>query len=258
MFIHQFDELKNKRLSIVLPDNPFFPYRGKHFEEGLDSIDKAELHQLQEKGGCGLRVNRLVIKGFLQLYPFLKPAFLDETRGRELKSMIRSGYNPAFKRCVAHKFLNELRTRRNLADFAPIDMAAGIAFKWDKSRDGEPETDWDNLLSIHYSLGKAAFCNDYPPSIYDVMRTANMRGGMILTKDEELYLAERARFHGLLEDLEYRKIVKQTMQGTQSRQHFRDILIASRQFSLHEIEAVKGFWQPGCKEILNANLRQKR
>ncbi|VAW18674.1 hypothetical protein MNBD_ALPHA09-1692 [hydrothermal vent metagenome] len=246
LFVQKYENLKNKRLSLAHPGNPFYPYIDKHFETGLDSKDKAELARVQENGDC-IKVDLLVIKGFLQLYPFLEPAFLDETNGNKLKFMISSGYSAPGSRCFAYMQLNELRARRSLEEFAPIDVGTEMAIIQKQRRDHQPETDRNIIYEIQFRLGRTAFCSDYPPSIKDVLTAANKNGGMILTVKEELYLTERARLHGLFENSEYQQKVEKIMRRTSSQQRFRSVEMASRRSRLHEIEAIDGFWSIACK-----------
>jgi hypothetical protein len=248
LFVQKYNAMADKRLPLSHRDNPFSSYLGRHFEEGLDSKDRVELLRLQKNGDCWL-IDRLLVKGFLQLYPFLKPAFIDETRGRKLSFMISSQYTAPDKYCFAQKMLNEIRARRNLADFAPIDMGLEIMLKQQRRRERKPETDRDFVSGIQLRLGDSAFCGDYPPSIKEVLANANKPGGVILTKDEELYLTQRARFHGLLEEGEYRQTLEKIRRGLLSHDHFNDILKASERSTLRKIEVVRGFWQPACKQF---------
>ncbi len=119
--------------------------------------------------------------------------------------------------------------------------------KQQRRRERKPETDRDIVSGIQFSLGGSAFCGDYPPSIKDVLASANKPGGLILTKDEELYLTQRARLYGLFKETEYRRTIEKIKQALQSHDHFNKILTASRKFRLREIETVRGFWQPACK-----------
>ena len=213
VFIQQFDKLENKRLPLDHPDNPFHLYTKTRFEDGLSPNDKAEFLKSQKQGHC-FEVDQLVIKGFKRLYPFLKPAFDTPKRSGDLIFMINHGYQDPTTRCIAHKLLNGLKKRVDLAQFPSIDMKREIEQTNKRAKLGKPETDRDVLIGIHFRLGKTAFCNDYLPSINDLISTANKPGGMKLTPDEELYLVERANDRGE-----------------------------------HKIPSIKGFWRKVCNTL---------
>ncbi len=253
LFLQRYEAMKGRNLAPSHPENPFHPYLAKHFEDGLDGENKAELTHAQETGDC-ITVENLAPKGFLNLYPFLAPAFEDGERGQELWSMLTLQGSAAINRCFDHKELSDLASRRDLSEFPPIDIAADIAYRqlhgW-----GDPKTDRDLLSSIYFSLGKAAFCHDYPASITDVMSSANRHGGMILTPHEMLYLAERAQAHSLLDLSTYQQTLAKIVHGFSSMREFHQVREASRWYKLRNIKAVTGFWQSACDEIHKIDRR---
>ena len=76
LFVQQYDTMADKRLPLSHRGNPFSLYLDRHFEEGLDNKDRVELLRLQKNGDCWL-TERVLVKGFLQLYPFLTSKFLN-------------------------------------------------------------------------------------------------------------------------------------------------------------------------------------
>lgn len=132
--------------------------------------------------------------------------------------MINYSYQDLTTRCIAHKRLNDLQKRADLAHFPPIDMKLEIEQKNKRAQQGKPETDRDILIGIYFRLGKTAFCNGYPPSINDLIATANKPGGMTLSAAEEMVLIEK-----------------------------------TNNLRQKEIRSIKGFWQKTCETLEDKN-----
>jgi len=195
----------------------------------------------------------MILKGFIQLYPFLKPAFDDEEIGRSIGSIVRVKYTMPVGYCYNRQSLNELVARRNLADFTPIDMEMEFAPNKEYRRKGRPAKDWDDLFKIQFRFGHQAFCHDYPPAIKEILATANRPGGMKLTQDEGLYLAERSRIYGIITEIQYQKAVEKMLAVSSKQEHFKKILSARKRLHMHEISQLDGFWHGGCKKSYEAN-----
>ena len=250
LFTQQFENLEDEFLPLAHPDNPFNPYLEKHFEEGLEDDDKEELYRLQEKGDCYSAV-QLVIKGFTQLYPFLKPIFMEKSlekrRGFALEFVVMSGYKPSSRRCTAYSLLNDLLPRRRLEEFPPIDFDAEFNRQIERFIQRKAKTDHDKMYRVIAMLGRLAFCFDYPPAIRDIRKSANNFGGMFLTAQEELYLIERADLQGLLNGSQYQKAIDKIRKKFSSPHQFSEIRTASRQSKFVEIDKIKSVWHRMCK-----------
>ena len=252
-FLQKFETLQNKHLPLDHPDNPFHGRTSPPFETGLDAKKHATFINAQTKGDCFL-VDQLIVEGFLNLYPFLEPAFKNEKTGGKLIFMLNHGYQSPATRCFAHKFINDLKKRRALKEFSPLNMGLEVDQKHERVKRSEPETDRDILISSQFRLGKTAFCSDYPLSIKDVITTANKPGGMILSLEEKLYLIERAHLHGLYSDQEHNQLIK-NMPSTAPLTQLRH---QSRHNRITQMQKVKGFWQQTCKTVHNmAKEREK-
>ena len=248
LFVRQYEKLTDKHLPLAHPDNPFSRYLDRHFEAGLDSKDKAALAILIERGDCWL-IHILLIKGFVQLYPFLNPAFRDKNRGNDLRGMIMTGSNSPRSYCHALKTLRQFSTWHDLKDFAPIDMQLELWLKNRRRSLGLIETARDIVSGLQFRFGTTAFCGDYPPSIKVILANANKPGGLILTKDEELYLIQRARLKGLYDNAKYRQAIAKINGESGPSDRFNQLLEISAQLRLHEFDGVLGYWQSVCNAL---------
>lgn len=255
VFSEQLDKLQNKYLPLNHPDNPFHPYLDKRFEDGLDKTDQTNLTNAQLKGEC-FKVDRLVEKGFLRLYPFLNPAFKNHEKASQLTFMLEYGYRDPFKRCSNYKHLNKFKKNHSLKDFPPLNLKDEIAQKYQRQKNGDPKNDKDELISILFGFGKSAFCNDYHLSISDIIEMAHQPGSMVLTIDEELYLTERANHYGLYNSEKYNDLLEKLRPKFKSSKHFDDIRTASRNKKIQQIDSLKGFWHQACKEIIETDKKE--
>lgn len=255
LFIQQLDKLENFRLPLNHPDNPFHPYLQKRFEDGLDKKDQTKLINAQLKGEC-FKVDRLVEKGFLRLYPFLKPVFKNHEKAGKLTFMLEYNYRTPFSRCSNYISLNKFKNNHTLEEFPPLNLKVEIAQKYQRLKNGGPKNDKEELISILFGFGELAFCKDYNLSIGDVIEMAHQPGGMVLTIDEELYLIERAKHYELYSQEKYNDLIKKLRPKFNSSKRFEDIRHASRNKKILEIDSLKGFWQAACKEILKTDKKE--
>ena len=254
LFIQQLDVLENFRLPLNHPDNPFHPYLDKRFEDGLDKKDQTNLIDAQLKGEC-FKVGRLVEKGFLRLYPFLKPVFKNHQKAGKLTFMLEYGYRAPFSRCSKYYYLNKFKNNHTLEDFPPLNLKVEIAQKYQRLKNGGPKKDKDELITILFGFGKLAFCKDYHLSIGDVIEMANQPGGVVLTNVEELYLIERANLYRLYSQEKYNDLIEKLRPKFNSSKRFDDIRHASRNKKILEIDFLKGFWREACKEVLETDQK---
>lgn len=253
IFLQKYDLVKDMRLPLAHPDSPFAPYLARHFEDGLSILDLETLRKAQEQGEC-LPIDRLVFKGFLGLYPFLKPAF--ESRGRKLKFLLISNYRTAFSRCFSYRSLREVLSRHELSEFPTFDMGVGLPLVQGRRWHDRTPDDREIMFSVQFRLGTIAFCDDYPPSLIDVLSMANKPGGMVLSPEEELYLNERANKHGILKISKYRQAINQFNQHFGSNENFRQLRIASKKNKLIHLKTISGFWQNACNSMRDNDQKQ--
>lgn len=255
LFIQQLDKLQNIRLPLNHPDNPFHLYLDKRFENGLNQTDKLNLRNAQLAGNC-FKVNRLVEKGFLQLYPFLKPIFKSHPKAGQLTFMIEYSYRNPSNRCMNYKHLNNFKRDHDLKNFPPLNMKHEITQKFQRVKRGDPKNVKDELISILFGFGKNAFCNDDPSSIGDVLKMAHQPGGMVFTTDEELYLTERAHQYGIYNQDEYDNALQKLKPKHKALKRFDDIRKLSQQKKIYQIDLINGFWQSTCKELLQPKKKK--
>lgn len=254
LFIQQLDKLENFRLPLDHPDNPFHPYLKKRFEDGLDKEDQTKFINAQLIGEC-FKVGRLVEKGFLRLYPFLKPVFKNHEKAGKLTFMLEYNYRAPFSRCSNYISLNKFKNNHTLEEFPPLNLKVEIEQKYQRLKNRGPKKDKDELITILVGFGSSAFCKDYHLSIGDVIAMANQPGGMVLTIDEELYLIERANHYELYSQEKYNDLIEKLRPKFNSSKRFEDIRHASRNKKILEIDFLKGFWREACKEILETDQK---
>jgi len=249
LFLQQLERLEGKRLSFTDPDNPFFPYRHQHFDVGLSEKERSNLHRLQELGQCAPHVYSLTVCGFFQLYPFLKPVFDDSQRAQKLELMIATADLAPINRCLYYRRFAALRQQVNPIRFDAIDMDRGTIFTHLHRPDGDTGVAWGTLRNLMFSLGILALCQDYPPSLSDLMALANKPGGLQLTKKEAFYLASRAHVHKLITTAQFNLVVGSLTPGTQDRAALEKIWKQEQQTRIHDLEPIDGYWQAACREI---------
>jgi hypothetical protein len=241
IFLEKYDALNGRTPSLAHAKSPFFPYHGKNFEEGLDAVKLQSLHGAQKNGNCIL-VHKLVLEGFLGLFPFLKPAFSDSDRGIYLRGMILTDDRPVLRRCWDHRKMKKLLTLYPLEELLPVDFA--------KKSLGHSSDLLDPKVPRRAlrGFGIRAFCDDYPPSIAELRAIANRNGGMALTEQEGLYLLERARLHGLGKG-EYLTTFARFKDHFNPNANLSRLRAASRSYRLADIDfKVEGYWQSRCRD----------
>lgn len=248
LFLEKYDALNGRTPPLSHADSPFYPYHKQLFESGLDTAKLKSLRAAQKKGNCIL-VDKLVVAGFLSLFPFLKSAFDDSNRSAILSFMISKGHRPEIGRCWDHREIRKLLMLRPLEELPAIDFPE---WSFDKSYD---LLDLKESRFALHGFGERAFCDDYPPSIADLRAIANRPGGMVLTEQEGLYLLERARVHGLGKD-EYLKTFARFKIHFSPDANLSRLRTASRQHTLEDIDLkVEGYWQSQC--LFLRRFRQK-
>lgn len=180
-FLNKYNALKGRVPPLGHPDSPFYPYHERLFEDGLDAAKLRVLRSAQRKGDC-IAAEELVVEGFLDLFPFLKPAFDDQNRHSVLWFMISKDSRPELGRCLDNRKLRRLFASRHPETIPPVDFAE---LNFSKRNDDSRPNDARNVL---YGFGVRALCDDYLPSIADLRGIANRSGGVVLTEDEGFYL----------------------------------------------------------------------
>ncbi len=254
LFLQRYEAMGDRDLPLDHPDNPFRPYLAVPFEEGLNVEQRGQMAKALQRFDC-VKIQYLVLEGLVQLYPFLAPAFSEEDRRMQsrLEVMLGTEYSDPIMRCIN---LRELKEFRDLTLFPPIDLADKIGKGREFAFNHPPDPELDALYDINFSLGKAAFCNDYPPAIGDVRAYANRGGGMLLTEEEELYLTERARIHALLSDHDYRHAIVRIAGPKIDENRMRYVIAASRRLSVDKIEDMTGFWPEACRNMAAAKAER--
>lgn len=245
-FIHLLDTSDDSERSFYNPRSPFYPYRHTHLDEGLTAAQKMALYQLQETGDCLAQVHAFAKQGFFGLYPHLMPVLDDQIR------MSRIGYRleyldaPMVWRCLYYARRREFESRFDPTKFLAIDAENGMTPPRDQEFDPLSVLAWDKHYMLVFSLGRLAFCEDYPPSIRDVMRARNQPGGIAYSNTMAIYLAARADRHGI-RSVDVTNVVDEFSRlGLGSR----DILKLYREATthrMHEMESLRGqFWHAMC------------
>lgn len=246
IFLEKYNAAKGRLLPMAHADSPFYRYYDRDFEGGLDEPQAKLLSKAQERGDCIL-VDQLLLEGFLNLFPFLKPAFDDYKRRSKLSIMMSNSDPPAMGRCFNHSSMSELFAKRRREEFPPVDFVEGHTYfdKWQN----ETDSDLKKLRITLRGFGSTALCDDYRLSISDLMPIVNRHGGMVLTPEEELYLLERARLHNLAKR-DYEKAILRLSKHFDSKKKFSKLRSASRVRKLEDIAfTVKGYWQASCRNL---------
>lgn len=248
LFLEKYEELEGRTPPLAHADSPFYPYHTRLFETGLDDKKLSALRSAQRKGDC-VKVEYLLLEGFLGLFPFLKPAFEGERRAN-LMFMIAKDGRPEHGRCEDHSKIQEALTLKPLAELPPVDFA-----ETDYARSNDLLDPKTPRAAIQ-GFGERAFCDDYPPSIDDLRAIVNRPGGIVLTVQEEVYLLERARIYGLGK-AEYAKTytrLKKELDPDTNLSRLRDV---SRRNKIAGIGfKVDGYWQSYCRYV--ENYRQRK
>ena len=250
-FIRQYEALGDKIWQLHHPDNPFSPYLDKHFEEGLDSEDRKEFTDLMNDGDCWL-LGKPMVKGFINLHPYLEPAFKNEEYGNDLKGMIITNTRPQSAYCYALKDIREFKSKRNMKSFPPIDLEIELPFRYRKKHNGIADSDKDKLTDILSFFESLAFCSNYPPAIKMVIEIANRPGGMLISREALLYLAIRgqiAKRNGWDDMGNYQEIIEYLKEEIFPEDRYFAILTASKERHLLEIEQMEGYWQNLCTDL---------
>ena len=230
------------------PDHPIGPYIGKFFEEGLSKQERFELLDAHRRVDC-IAVHWLMIKGFHNLYPFLKPAFKYNDMRRRLEfEIIRSRGASAQDRCIRRQLLQKFLAKHKLADFPIVDMKYEIDRKWGPRGPKRKETEFDELISIRFGQATGAFCNDYPPAMIDILKSANKPGGLLLTPEEQLYLVERAGSLGH-KTAAYDEDVARASKKISDKNDAERIQKAARNRPIMRIANVRGYWGNACQVL---------
>ena len=248
-FLKKYNEVKGRMLPMAHEDSPFYRYYDRRFEEGLDTPQRKLLRKAQKRGDCIL-VDLLMVEGFLGLFPFLKPAFDNASRRSKLSIMMSNSSPPETTRCYNHSGMRDLFARRKREEFPPVNFTE-LHSKYDIWKEEEKrDPDLDKLRLALGGFGQAAFCDDYRPSISDLLAIVNRPGGMALTPEEELFLIARARMHNL-EISDYDETISRLEKHISSSEKFLRLRDASRRGKLVDIPfQVEGYWQKSCRLLV--------
>jgi len=224
-------------------DSPFSPYLNKSIEEGLTKIDLLEFRQSQRTGKC-IIVDKLILKGFLNLYPFLKPALRDGSMPTRL-SYALTRKHPAILFCHVNKSLNEIYADVSMEKFPALDMGiASPLYLYHNRLQGRGSINRQLRIKL-FSLGQIAFCDDHNLAIEKLLASANRNGGIMLSTEEMIYILERSKQNNLKiprYDLEMRSASE-----LMTQKHFDAIRLASRTALIEFLPPMHGYWQKACK-----------
>ena len=244
--VHEFAGWKKHSMKFDDPRSPLFPYRHRRFEDGLSEGALADAYRLQEAGECHGRLQDYAVEGFFELYPFLLPALYRDPLGRELTSSIRWRDSDMWDRCYYFLWLNELNSWFDIRRLEPLDGRLPSGQGGHENLDPDKVMALEEWRSISSRLGTLAFCSSYPPSIRDVMKVAHDMGGLTFTAEEGVYLASRARLHGIISQIEVEAVFKD-FQGTgMMTQDINRLFSLAQTLRLHEMPSVEGNWQARC------------
>ena len=199
-FIKQFDAWKKSKFreSPGL-ENPWKPYLGRSFYEGLSLQDQKLYLSLQDSGDC-FSVAQLDLLGFSRLYPFLTPAFERKDIRASFEGNIAFRYSEGVRRCFAFRSARRASFPKNNID---VQKAIILPLKGDRifsgpnifpiSNLGLPETVIKNAFMNIYYL---AICRNYMPAIRD-LENYSKKKKIILTPIDKAYLSIRSAELGM-------------------------------------------------------------
>ena len=229
-------------------DHPIGPYIGTYFENGLSKQERLDLLDAHRRVDC-ITVERLLLKGFHKLYPFLRPAFEDMDMSARLEvALLSSPAGAAQWRCIHRQRLQRFLARHRQSDFPIIDMKRELRKQWHRRGLKKKETEFDKLINIRLGQAEAAFCNDYPPEMLDVLQSANKPGGLLLAAEEELFLLLRSHARGSISktfDVDIARVSERIPDNTAILR----IQNESRNHPFERSEKISGFWHLFCQDI---------
>ena len=143
---------------------------------------------------------------------------------------------------------------RGLAGANPPPIIIDQVDHWQRhherlERGGKFSQDVRELLHIQHLLGTGAFCRDYPLTITAILTTLGQPNGMDLTIDEQLYLLERARFHGLIDEAHYLQAMDQARPHASRAPPYRDLPAPGVRSPIAFAPLVSGYWQNYCRKF---------
>ncbi|MEP1208724.1 MAG: hypothetical protein ABJM29_14760 [Rhizobiaceae bacterium] len=246
-FVHALDRLGDRDPSFHDPESPLYPYRHRHFDEGLSLADQQILDRLQRSSDCSGQIFDLMIKGFFGLYPHLKPLMKEEDRYLPVYYAIRNSYPAMQERCIYFKNKRRLERWFDVTQFQPVNGAYGIKLDEDEVSDPTMFLAWGRWQFWARYLGTLALCRSYPPSVRDVWASAGQYGGLSYTVQEAVYLTGRADAHGMLSEAELADHVEQFRQQGLTTADIHGLLAQARAKRLQDMHFVPGNWQLICR-----------
>jgi len=203
-FIKQFDAWKKSKFressGLV---NPWKPYLGRSFFEGLSVPDQKLYLSLQESGDC-FSVIQLDLLGFSRLYPFLTPAFERKDIRTNFEGNMAFQHSVGVRRCFAFRSVREASSAKNNIN---VQKAITLPLKNDRLYSGpfsrssvRPASNLDlpgrkkenAFMNIYY----LAICRNYMPAIRD-LEEFSKKEQIILTPIDKTYLSMRSSELGM-------------------------------------------------------------
>ncbi len=178
--------------------SPFLSLLSPPFETGLEAADRA-LFEAALKDGDPVVVQRLLVKGFLKLHPFLKPLFdrdQNRTLAGDFRFVFHSNHLPQNAYRGARFSLRDLEKKYGPLQFQPVNLEES-AFSNHPLKRADPRETFERTVPF-YGLGRLAFCFDDRRAIKDVLGLANQQGGLRVSWSEYVYLLHRGFVQGVV------------------------------------------------------------
>ena len=246
--IQQFANWQGYNMTFDDPRSPLYPYRHDNFEDGLSGSALAELHRLEEAGRCNSRYRDLHVEGFFGLHPYLIPALFRDPLGSRLADGIRWRVLQELDRCLYRSSLSKLRRRVDTSRFEPFDGGPSHPEALVGNHELQLVSAQRLFWALSTDLAILAFCKSNPPSIREVLSTANQKGGLKISVQEAIYLTGRARLHRLISEEEAEAALTKFRQEGMLKIEIERIYSASQRHKLRSMFPLQGYWQLYCRE----------
>jgi len=205
-FLKQFDVIAQNGKPVykwVGSDSPWAPYLKKQSSEGLVGRE-ITLYMAAEKDGNCFALRFFERIGYLQLYPFLKPAFSREDVKEVFEKRILSIQSAGSRRCLAYRNLKKYRKKLDAQKLKikPFDFT--LEYRDRKLARGHTLLQNQNERSRNWALeglAKIGFCLSYKPALADILKYIKKPQLLALTPEEKVYLFAKAKvlnieYHG--------------------------------------------------------------
>ena len=186
--------------------SPFAPYLDKDFHEGLN-VDQAKLYQSAVKNINCTAIRDLELEGFLNFYPFLRPAFahegIEDISAGDQEELLRIFRKMAFWRSLAAQYCREANEIKETFDFAkryrfiyPLHRVRYFDLgKISKRNYSSADPHEEMFLKRCWAIGnmiKLAIFDRYRPAMIHIFHLMKRPDGMTLPADMEYYLRKVA------------------------------------------------------------------